>query len=95
MELLLTQYHPFMDKIPLFRHIKNHSIKVFMFGLLKPSFADVGKLLLREGSQANEMIFFTSGKAVVCRVVKDGFAKRKSMKTLKSTKTMINVLKVC
>jgi CRP-like cAMP-binding protein len=67
-ELLLAQHQYTMDKIPFFKHIKNHSRKLFILSIMTKHFADIGRTILKEGEEAEDIVFLVHGKASICRI---------------------------
>ena len=68
-ELALVQHSALLERIPIFKYIKNVSLKLFLLNMMTSHFADVEKCVLKEGDEANEMIFMVTGKCLICRIL--------------------------
>ena len=68
-ELSIIQNVSVMEKISLFRYIKNTSLKIFLLKILEPHFVDADDCILREGEESNKIIFLVDGKCCVCKIL--------------------------
>ena len=62
-EILSAVYSRKMKKIPIFSHIKNQSIKLYLFQRLTPTFYDIEQFIIREGDIGKDLIFIVNGTA--------------------------------
>ena len=90
-ELSFIQNASILEKISLFRYIKNTSLKIFLLKILEPHFVDADVCILREGEESNKIIFLVDGKCCVCKILQPspniGFVKPQlSMMRMFSTK---------
>ena len=77
------------DHIPFFRYIHNDSVKMYLLNVLTPRFAEKGIRIVTQLDIASEIVFLTSGKALICRMTPDV---RNSNKDNKNT-TVIDMLR--
>ena len=68
-ELSLIQNISILEKISLFKYIKNTSLKIFLLKILEPHFVDADDCILREGEESNKIIFLVYGKCCVCKIL--------------------------
>jgi CRP-like cAMP-binding protein len=68
-ELTYVQQKKILEKIPLFRYIKNTSLKLFLLHSMTSHFAGVERCILREGDEANQIIFLINGKCSICKIL--------------------------
>ena len=68
-ELSLIQNISILEKISLFKYIKNTSLKIFLLKILEPHFVDADDCILREGDESNRIIFLVYGKCCVCKIL--------------------------
>ena len=57
------------DSIPVFKHIKSDSLKLFLLHLLNFSSVEKGEKIIKEGDAATEIILMTHGQATICRIL--------------------------
>jgi CRP-like cAMP-binding protein len=68
-ELTYVQQKNILEKIPLFRYIKNTSLKLFLLHFMTSQFAGVERCILKEGDEANQIIFLINGRCSICKIL--------------------------
>ncbi len=65
---LETLYEKKLNKIPIFSHIQNRSVAIYIYRLLVPSYYEEGRVVIKEGENADDLIFLVSGLARAFKV---------------------------
>ena len=64
-DILISGYRDVMSNIPLFRYIKNTSIKLFLLQIMTPMVAVTGRRIIREGKMGSDILFLVEGRASI------------------------------
>lgn len=68
-ELTYVEQMSILEKIPLFRYIKNTSLKLFLLRSMTSHFAGAERCILKEGDEANQIIFLINGHCSICKIL--------------------------
>lgn len=67
-EILIIGYRDTMSSIPLFKYIRNVSIKLFLLRIMTPQVAVTGRRIIREGKTGNDVYFLVQGSASIFKI---------------------------
>jgi CRP-like cAMP-binding protein len=74
-EILFNVNRDTLDHIPLFRHITNLSVKLYLLSLMTVKVGAAGRCLIKSGKSGSEIFFLVEGDASIYQVL-DGCSKQ-------------------
>ena len=66
-KILLIQYDSKIKNIAIFKYVANSTVRLYLFGLMKPIFFQSGQTVIMEGESASDILFFVSGSAIAVK----------------------------
>ena len=70
-ELLIALNGKRMNKIPIFKYIINQSVSLYLFRLMNPSYYEDGHYIIKEGNEADDIVFLIKGHARAFKICKE------------------------
>ena len=70
-ELLIALNDKRMSKIPIFKYISNQSVSLYLFKMMSPSYYEDGHYIIKEGNEAEDVIFLVNGHARAFKICKE------------------------
>jgi CRP-like cAMP-binding protein len=74
-EILFNVNRETLDQIPLFRHITNLSVKLYLLSMMTVKVGAAGRCLIKSGKSGTEIFFLVEGDAAIYQVL-DGCSKQ-------------------